>query len=103
MSEPPADPNQPEPVGPAVPRRVVSDWEYRTSYIELFQVRIPAGLHERLREWAEQEHKPLTDLVIAVLEEAVRRRPLESPEDPIAHSEVQRSSRGDTIGKSQPP
>ena len=45
----------PQPGGPAAPRRVIAEWEYRTAYIETFQVRLPAGLHERLREWAKQE------------------------------------------------
>ena len=35
--------------------RVVADWEYKTAYIPTFQVRIPAGLHDRLCEWARQE------------------------------------------------
>ena len=74
MPEPPADLNQPEPVRPAAPRRVVADWEYKTAYIPTFQVRIPAGLHDRLCEWARQECKPLTALFIEILEEAVRRR-----------------------------
>jgi hypothetical protein len=74
MPEPPADLNQPEPVRPAAPRRVVADWEYKTAYIPTFQVRIPAGLHDRLCEWARQERKPLTALFIEILEEAVRRR-----------------------------
>ena len=74
MPEPPADLNQPEPVCPAAPRRVVADWEYRTAYIEAFQVRITAGLHNRLREWAMQERKSPGDLFVEVLEEAVRRR-----------------------------
>ncbi len=74
MPEPPADLNQPEPVCPAAPRRVVADWEYKTAYIPTFQVRIPAGLHDRLCDWARQERKPLTALFIEILEEAVRRR-----------------------------
>ena len=74
MPEPPADLNQPEPVRPAAPRRVVADWEYKTAYIPTFQVRIPAGLHDRLCEWARQERKPSTALFIEILEEAVRRR-----------------------------
>ena len=74
MPEPPADLNQPEPVRPAAPRRVVADWEYKTAYIPTFQVRIPAGLHDRLCEWARQERKPSTVLFIEILEEAVRRR-----------------------------
>ncbi len=74
MPQPPADPNQPEPARPAVPRREIPDWEYRTAYVEEFQVRIPAGLHDRLREWAKQERKSLRGLFIEILEEAVRRR-----------------------------
>jgi predicted HicB family RNase H-like nuclease len=53
---------------------VIPDWEYRTAYIELFQVRMPSGLHKRLCEWAEQERKSLRDLVIEVLEEGLSRR-----------------------------
>ena len=62
MPEPPADLNQPEPVRPAAPRRVVADWEYKTAYIPTFQVRIPAGLHDRLCEWARQDanHRQLS-------------------------------------------
>ena len=55
MPEPPTDVNQPEPGCPAAPRRVIAQWEYKTAYIEAFQVRIPARLHERLCEWAKQE------------------------------------------------
>ena len=74
MSEPPANPNQPEPVRPAAPRRVVADWEYRTAYNQGFQVRLPPALHDRLSEWAKQERRSLSGLVIEILEEAVRRR-----------------------------
>jgi hypothetical protein len=74
MLEPPADLNQPEQVCPAVPRRVVVDWEYQITYIPTFQVRIPAGLHDRLSEWAKQERKPQGALFIEILEEAIRRR-----------------------------
>lgn len=74
MPEPPADLDRPEPDRPAAPRRVVPDWEYRTAYIETFQIRIAAGLHARLCEWARRERKPQADLVIEILEEAVRRR-----------------------------
>jgi hypothetical protein len=70
----PTDENQPAPSRPAAPRRVIPEWEYRTAYIETFQVQIPAGLHERLREWAEQERKLPRDLCIEILEEAARRR-----------------------------
>jgi hypothetical protein len=74
MPEPPADLNQPEPVCPAAPRRVVADWEYETAYIPTFQVRIPTGLHDRLCQWAKQERKPPRGLFIEILEEAARRR-----------------------------
>ena len=74
MHEPPADRNRPEQGRPAVPRRVVTDWEYRTAYIPTLQVRIPAGLHERLSEWAKQERKPPGALVVEILEEAIRCR-----------------------------
>jgi predicted HicB family RNase H-like nuclease len=60
---------------------VVADWEYRTAYIETFQIRIPARLHERLGEWAKQERGSLTDLVVAILEEAVRHRGAETGTD----------------------
>jgi hypothetical protein len=74
MPEPSADLNQPESARPAAPHRVVPDWEYRTAYIEFFQVRVPTGLHDRLCEWARRERKPPSDLLIEILEEAVRRR-----------------------------
>jgi hypothetical protein len=74
MPEPPADLDQPEPVCPAAPRRVVPDWEYRTAYIEFFQVRMPARTHDWLCGWAKQEGKRPSDLLIEILEEAVRRR-----------------------------
>ena len=61
MSEPKANLDRPEPGCPAAPRRVVADWEYRTAYLEFFQVRIRAELHDRLCEWARQERKPLGD------------------------------------------
>jgi hypothetical protein len=73
MPEPPTDLNQPEQRCPAAPRRVVADWEYQTAYIPTFQVRITAGLHNRLNEWAKQERKPLVARLIEILEEAVRR------------------------------
>ena len=73
MPEPPTDLNQPEQRCPAAPRRVVADWEYQTAYVPTFQVRITAGLHDRLDEWAKQERKPLVALLIEILEEAVRR------------------------------
>ena len=74
MPEPPGNPNRPETVRPAAPRRDVPDWEYRTAYINYFQVRLPAELSERLRKWAERDRRPATDLIIEVLEEAVRHR-----------------------------
>jgi hypothetical protein len=74
MPEPPTDVNQPAPDHLVAPGRVIPEWEYRTAYIETFQVRIPAGLHERLCERAEQERKLPRNLFIEVLEEAVRRR-----------------------------
>ena len=74
MSEPQANPDQPGPVGPAAPRREVADWEYRTAYIQRFQVRMPVALHDRLCQWAKQEHKPPGDLLIETLQEAVRQR-----------------------------
>ena len=74
MSEPPTEVNQPAPDRPAASRRVIPEWEYRTAYIETFQVRIPAGLHERLCEWAKLEGKLPRDLCIEILEAAVLRR-----------------------------
>jgi hypothetical protein len=74
MPEPPADLDQPEHGRPAPPRRAVADWEYQTAYIPTFLVRITAGLHNRLCEWANQEHKPPSVLAFEILEEAVRRR-----------------------------
>jgi hypothetical protein len=74
MPELPADPDRPEPDRPAAPRRVVADWEYRTTYIPDFQLRLPPGLYERLRERAKRERKSLNTLIVEILEEAVRRR-----------------------------
>jgi len=74
MSEPPSNVNQPDPARPQAPRRVISDWEYRTAYLPSFQVRLPSGLHKRLCDWAEQECKPPQELVIEILEEEGRRR-----------------------------
>jgi hypothetical protein len=53
---------------------VVDDWEYKTAYIPTFVIRVTAGLHDQLCEWAKQEHKPPGALIIEILEEAVRRR-----------------------------
>jgi hypothetical protein len=53
---------------------VVADWEYQTAYIPTFQVRITAGLHDRLCEWAKQVGKPPKALLVEILEEAVRHR-----------------------------
>ena len=74
MPEPAANHDHPEPVRPAAPRREVADWEYRTAYINYFQVRLPVELYGRLRGWAERDRKPAADLLIDILEEAVRRR-----------------------------
>ena len=74
MPEPPAELDQPEDGRPAPARRAVADWEYKTAYIPTFQVRLPAGLHVRLCEWAKQESKSLNSLYIEILEEAVLRR-----------------------------
>jgi hypothetical protein len=74
MPDPPADLNQPEPDRPPAPRRVVPDWEYETAYLPTVYVRIPAGLHDRLSEWARRERKRPSDLMVEILEEAVRRR-----------------------------
>ena len=74
MPESPVDLDRTDPVRPAAPRRAVADWEYRTAYINSFQVRLPAELYERLRGWAERDREPAMDLLIGLLEEAVRRR-----------------------------
>jgi hypothetical protein len=74
MLEPPADLNRPEQGRPAVPRRVVAAGEYRTASIPTFRVRIPAGLHDRLAEWAKRQRKPPGALFVEILEEAIRRR-----------------------------
>jgi hypothetical protein len=74
MPEPPGNPNRPETLRPAAPRRDVPDWEYRTAYIQRFQVRLPAELSVRLRGWAQQDRRPAEDLLIDILEEAVRNR-----------------------------
>jgi hypothetical protein len=74
MPEPPANLNQPEQRCPTAPRRVVADWEYQTAYIPTFQVRITAELNDRLCEWAKQARKPVSALLIEILEEAVGRR-----------------------------
>jgi len=73
-SESEASRDRPEPVRPAAPRREVAPWEYWTAYIQHFQVRMPVGLHDRLCQWAKQEHKLPVDLLIETLEEAVRQR-----------------------------
>jgi hypothetical protein len=74
MPEPPANLDRPEPVRPAAPRRAIADWEYRTAYLNNFQMRLPAELSERLRRWAERDRRPAMDLLIDLLEEAVRSR-----------------------------
>jgi len=53
---------------------VVPEWEYHTAYIQHFQVRIPTGLHALLCERAQQRRITPGDLLIEILEEAVRRR-----------------------------
>ena len=72
MPESPVDRDQTDPIRPAAPRRDVPDWEYRTAYINYFQVRLPVELYGRLRGWAERDRKPAADLLIDILEEAVR-------------------------------
>ena len=74
MPEPPAGLDQPEQRCPGAPRRVIADWEYQTAYILTFQVRITAELNDWLSEWAKQERKPPSALLIQILEEAVVRR-----------------------------
>jgi predicted HicB family RNase H-like nuclease len=73
MPDSPSDLDQPEQRCSEPPRRVVADWEYKTAYIPGFQVRVTAGLHNRLCEWAKQERKPLGALLVEILEEAVCR------------------------------
>ncbi len=74
MSESPADPKRPDWAWPDTPRRIVSDWEYQTAYVQFFQIRVPTALHTRLCEAAQQRRIPMGDLVIEMLQEAVRRR-----------------------------
>jgi hypothetical protein len=74
MTEPTANLEPPEQGRPQPPRRAVAPWEYRTAYIESFQLRLPDALYQRLRSRAQRERTPLADLLIAILEEAVRRR-----------------------------
>jgi hypothetical protein len=74
MPESPVDHDRPNPVRPAAPRRAIADWEYRTAYLNNFQMRLPAELHERLRGWAERDRRPAMDLLIDLLQEAVLRR-----------------------------
>ncbi len=73
MSEPQTNLDPPESDSPTAPQRVIADWEYRTAYLQFFQVRMPAELHNRLCEWAREECKTLENLLIETLEEAVRR------------------------------
>ncbi|KAJ3055151.1 hypothetical protein HK102_011412 [Quaeritorhiza haematococci] len=74
MSESQANPDRPDPAPPVAPRREVADWEYTTSYIPAFQVRLPERLHAPLIPWAEQERKTLSALVVEILEQAVSTR-----------------------------
>ena len=74
MSEPEPDRDWPEAARRGTSRREVADWEYRTVYLQHFQVRFSVGLHNRLSRWAKREHKPLDVLLVDALEEAVRRR-----------------------------
>lgn len=74
MSEPQSNDSRPEPTRHDVPRRVVHESEYRTSYLDFYQVRMLSGLHDRLCRRASREDKPPADLVIGILEEAVHRR-----------------------------
>jgi hypothetical protein len=60
--------------GPIVPPRIVEDWEYKTAYIPTFQLRISSELNDRLSEWAAEEGQPLSDLIIGILEKALRIR-----------------------------
>ena len=52
-------------------------------YIQHLQVRLPAELYERLREGAERDQKPATNLLIGIIEEAVRRRGMPSASLPF--------------------
>jgi len=72
MSDPQADPVPPAPVPP--PRRVVPDSEYRTAYIESYLIRMRQALHDDLLEWARGEDKKLSELLIEILEDAIRMR-----------------------------
>jgi len=65
----------PEPSSPPeIPRRVVPDSEYRTAYVEYFQIRFPSVMYEQLCDWARQDRILMKDLLIRILEEAVSRR-----------------------------
>ena len=74
MSEPSSNPTRPDPASPSTSRRIIPDWEYKTAYIELFQVRVPIRLHDRLCDWAKEERKLLGDLVVELVEEAFHGR-----------------------------
>ncbi|MFO0892573.1 MAG: hypothetical protein U0790_25950 [Isosphaeraceae bacterium] len=55
--------------------RPVGAWEYWSAYEKGdFQFRFPAPLFERLRAWARQDGIPPGELLIKILEEAVRQR-----------------------------
>ena len=74
MPEPQVNRDRLDLVRPVAARREVADWEYRTAYLQFFQVRIPERLHIRLSQWAEQEQKTLDVLLIEILEQAVSTR-----------------------------
>ncbi|MFO0892572.1 MAG: hypothetical protein U0790_25945 [Isosphaeraceae bacterium] len=54
--------------------RVVHESEYRTSYFEFGQIRMSPKLYERLEGWARTRGIAPGELLIQILEEAVRRR-----------------------------
>ena len=74
MPEPQVNRDRLDLIRPFVPRPEVADWEYRTAYVQFFQVRSPARLHIGLSQRAKEEQKALDVLIIEILERAVSRR-----------------------------
>ena len=62
------------PDAPESPRRVVPDSEYRTSYVEPFQLRLPPPMYDQLCERARRDRITMKDLVLGILEAAVTHR-----------------------------
>ncbi|WP_165250280.1 hypothetical protein [Paludisphaera soli] len=74
MSESQANDDRPDPDRPGIARREVADWEYRTAYVNFFQVRLPERLLADLRRRGEREQKPSEALLVEILERAVAAR-----------------------------